>query len=379
MNLDREIPGGFHEETPARPGSSVQLTIDRDLQYEVQRILGLKMTAAKATLAAAVVLDVRTGEVLAQASYPFYNAADRSSSTSANWGDNATGLVVEPGSVHKGIVFAACLQEGTVKPGDTVLVGPYAIKGGTKYTDSHVINPPRPMTLPGVLAYSSNVGTIGLADKLGAEKLYEYQRAFGLGQPTGEGLPGESAGLVQPPANWSESSYGSIPIGHGVSVTPLQMAAVYAAIANGGVYVQPHLVKAIIAPDGKSTASKPATTRQVISAENATALRNMLEAVVTANDATGAAAAVANYRVSGKTGTGRLIQNGQPVPGDVASFVGMAPADAPRYVIAVFAHTPVGTGGAVASPAFSEMMAYTLRHYKVAPTGTKPPAFEIYG
>ena len=379
VDLDQEIPGGFHQETPARPGSTLQLTIDRDLQYEVQRILGVKMTAAKATVAAAVVLDVRTGEVLAQASYPFYNAADPSSSKQSDWGDAASGLVVEPGSVHKGVVFAACLQEGVVRPDDTVLVGPSVRKGDTTYTDTHPNPTPRLMTLPGVLAMSSNVGTIALADRLGAQKLYAYQRAFGLGDLTGEHLPGESPGLVQPPANWSASSYGSIPIGHGVSVTPLQMAAVYAAIANGGVYVTPHLVKAVIAPDATVTASKPAVTRQVISADNAAVLRTMLEAVVTVKDGTGGTAAVANYRVSGKTGTGKLIRDGKAVDGDVASFVGMAPADAPRYVIAVFAHTLGGNGGPVAGPAFSEMMSYTLRHFTVAPTGASVPTFRVYG
>jgi cell division protein FtsI (penicillin-binding protein 3) len=378
VNLDQEIPGGYHEETAARPGSSLQLTIDRDLQFEVQRILGVKMASQKATVGAAIVLDVRTGEVLAQASYPFYDAANPLTSKPSDRGDAATDWVIEPGSVHKGIVFAACLQEGTAKPDDSVLVGPSIVKGDTRYVDSHVQNVPTAMTLPGILALSSNVGTITLADKLGAQKLYEYQRAFGLGEPTGEGLPGEAPGLVQPPANWSPTSYGSIPIGHGVSVTPLQMAAVYAAIANGGLYVQPHLIKAVIAPDGTATPGKAPTTRQVISAENAANLRTMLEAVVALKEGTGHSAAVDNYRVSGKTGTGRLIQDGKPVEGEVASFVGMAPADAPRYVIAVFAHTPGGNGGAVAGPAFSEMMGYTLRHFKVAPTGSKVPPFHIY-
>jgi cell division protein FtsI (penicillin-binding protein 3) len=223
------------------------------------------------------------------------------------------------------------------------------------------------------------VGTITLADQLGPQKLYEYQRAFGLGDLTGAGLPGESAGLVQPPANWSADSHGSIPIGMGVSVTPLQMAAVYAAIANGGVWVQPHLVGAIIEPDGSRTPTAAAPTRQVISAENATALRSMLEAVVVAEDATGRTAAIKDYRVAGKTGTGKVVKDGFYTDGEVGSFIGMAPADAPRYVIAVFAHTPGGNGGVVAGPAFAEMMEQTLLHYRVAPTGTVPPTFSIYG
>src|SRR5262249_54378539 len=154
-----------------------------------------------------------------------------------------------------------------------VLVGPSITKGTTTYVDTHPQYTPRAMTLPGILAWSSNVGTITLADRLGADKLYQYQRAFGLGDPVDEGLPGESAGLVQPPANWSAESHGSIPIGMGVSVTPLQMTAVYAAIANGGLYVRPHLVQSIVAPDGTVTPATAAPTRRVISAENAAALR----------------------------------------------------------------------------------------------------------
>jgi cell division protein FtsI (penicillin-binding protein 3) len=378
VNLDREIPGGHHEETPARPGSSLQLTIDRDLQFEVQRILAARMLQVRARSGAAIVLDVHSGEVLAQASYPFFDAANPLNHKPEDRGDVATGMTVEPGSIHKAIVMAACLQEGVVTPGSSVLVPPSITKGGVRYRDTHTHGKPTRMTLTGILAWSSNLGTITLADLLGADKLYEYQRRFGLGEPTGEGLPGESAGLVQPPSNWSGSSYGSIPIGHGVSVTPLQMAAVYAAIANGGVWVQPHLVKAIVGPDGTVTDTTDAPTRQVISAENAAALRTMLEAVVRVPGATGLSAAIDDYRVAGKTGTGTVIRDGQPASGDVASFIGMAPADAPRFVIAVFAHTPAGNGGDVAGPAFAEMMEYALRHYKVAPTGTKPPKFSVY-
>jgi cell division protein FtsI (penicillin-binding protein 3) len=377
VDLDQEIPGGYHSETPARPGSSLVLTIDRDLQFEVQRILGARMSQVKATVGAAIVLDVRTGEVLAQASYPFFDAANPFASNPSDRGDNATGFVVEPGSVHKGVVFAACLQEGVVSPDDSIEVPATIKKGITTFTDTTSHASPS-LTLPGILAYSSNVGTIELADRVGADKLYAYQRAFGLGDKTGEGLPGESAGLVQPPANWSADSHGSIPIGHGVSVTPLQMAAVYAAIANGGTWVEPHLVKAIVAPDGTVTPTKPAATRQVISAQTAADLRTMLEAVVVAPGATGRSAAIKDYRVAGKTGTGRLIVDGNAVPGDVASFVGMAPADAPRYVVAIFTHTPGGEGGAVAAPAFADMMDFTLLHYAIAPTGSKPPTFRLY-
>jgi cell division protein FtsI (penicillin-binding protein 3) len=377
VDLDHEIPGGYNQTTPAKPGSSVELTIDRDLQFEVQRILGDKLRAVKADIGAAVVLDVRTGEVLAQASYPFYDAANPFAYKDSDRADNASGWVVEPGSVHKGIVFASCLQTGVVTPSTVIHIGPSVTKGDTTFTDTHY-HVTDNITLPGVLAYSSNIGTIAMADKVGAQNLYDFQRLFGLGSLTGENLPGESAGLVQPPSNWSDSSYGSIPIGHGVSVTPLQMAAVYATIANGGTYVQPHLLRSVVAPNGTATPAPAAPSHPVVSDQVASELRNMLEAVVDVPDATGHSAAVDSYRIAGKTGTGRLIVNGNPVAGDVASFVGMAPADAPRYVIAVFAHLPGESGGVVSSRAFSEMMAYTLLHYRVAPSGTKPPTFKLW-
>ena len=216
VNLDHEIPGGYHTETPARPGSSLQLTLDRDLQFEVQRILGAKMRQVNATVGSALVLDVRTGEVLALASYPFYDAANPFAYSDSVRGDVATGLTVDPGSVHKAVVFAAALQEHVITPTSTVLVPTSIRRGDTTFSDSHPHSKPTQMTLPGILAWSSNLGTITIADQLGAAKLYEYQRNFGFGEPTGIGLRGEASGLVQPPANWSEPSYGSIPIGMGV-------------------------------------------------------------------------------------------------------------------------------------------------------------------
>jgi cell division protein FtsI (penicillin-binding protein 3) len=233
------------------------------------------------------------------------------------------------------------------------------------------------ITLPGILAYSSDVGTITVASHMSPQTLYDYQRAFGLGSPTGEGMPGEASGLVQPPANWSGTSPGSIPIGLGVSVTPVQLAAVYATIANGGVYTPPQLVQATISPDGTEHPAAVPQSRRVLSTQNADILRQDLEAVVTVKGATGTRAAIPGYRVAGKTGTGLYVKDGKYAPGEVASFIGMAPADAPRFVIAVVAYTPAGNGGKVAAPAFQQMMQFALRHYRVPPTGTSPPTFAL--
>jgi cell division protein FtsI (penicillin-binding protein 3) len=378
-NLRAPIPGGYRLETPAQPGTSMRLTIDRDVQFETQRILKERMDAARALYAAAVVLDVQTGEVIAQASYPTYNADNWQASAVGDRQDVATSKVVEPGSVHKLIVLSAALQEGVIAPDSTVQIGPSVKKGDTVFDDTHPLPAGTRITLPGLMAYSSNVATIAIADQLGAQKLYDYQKLFGLGQPTGIGVPGESPGLVQPPENWSATSYGSIPVGHGVSVTALQMAAAYAAVANDGVWIQPHLVLDTVKPDGTVVPADPPQTRRVISAQNAAALRTIMEAVVSAEGATGRSAAVAGFRVAGKTGTGKEIVNGRISDDEVTSFIGMAPAEKPRYVIAVFAHTPKNSsGGAVAAPAFRQMMNYVLRRFEVLPSLSPPPQFTLY-
>ncbi|WP_233600954.1 peptidoglycan D,D-transpeptidase FtsI family protein, partial [Micromonospora solifontis] len=382
-DLAAPIPGGYSLTTPAKPGGSLELTIDRDLQFMTQRILSNQMAQTRGSVGAAVIIDVPTGEVLAQASYPGYNAADPGKVNSpSDREDAATSFIVDPGSIHKAITYGAALQEGVITPDTTFPVPNTIVKGGVPFRDTHPANG-RKMSIPGMLAFSSNVGTIEIADKLGRDRLIDYQKRFGLGQATGEGMPGEAPGRLLPADQWSGSSYGSVPIGHSVDATPLQMAAAYNAIANNGTYVQPHLIKSVIDANGKKKASPPPVTRSVLSPQNAAALRTMLEAVTTVDGpdgrATGLAAAVPGYRVAGKTGTGLRYDNGEQQPGEVGSFIGMAPAEHPRYVVAVFVWSPGGEGGAVAAPAFREMMGFTLRHYRVPPSATdRSPKFEVF-
>jgi cell division protein FtsI (penicillin-binding protein 3) len=375
--VGKEIPGGHRRETPARPGTSLQLTIHRDLQFEIQRILTRSAKQVNATIAAAVLIDVRAGEVLAQASHPPYNAAKPFDAKPVDREDVATSVVVDPGSVHKALIFGAALNEGLINADSTMKIGPAIRKGDTTFTDTQPHKQGTRVTMPGLLAYSSNVGTIALADLLTPRKVYDYQLKFGLGKATGVGVPGEASGRVLKPEQWNASSHGSIPIGHSVDVTPLQMAAAYAAIANDGTWIQPHLIKESISPDGVRTAAPPPQRRQVISPKAAADLRTMLEAVTTVERGTGTVAAIPGYRVAGKTGTGARVVDGKYVAGEVSSFVGMAPADNPRYVVAVFAHAPGNNGGDAVSSAFRDMMGFTLRHYQVPPTGTKPPKFVI--
>ncbi|MFG2042627.1 peptidoglycan D,D-transpeptidase FtsI family protein [Dactylosporangium sp. NPDC048998] len=377
-DLDKPLPDGYEELKPARPGSSVELTINADLQYSVQSTLGERMGALNAYFASAIVLDAHTMEVMAMASYPSFAPADLGRTPQEQWKDQCTATVFDPGSIHKAIVMGAALQEGIITPSSTITVNSKVKKGDTTYTDHPPQKDGTQMTIPGILALSSNVGTIAVADRLGKDKLYEYQKKFGLGERTGVGLPNESPGQLLPPDKWTGSSPGSIPIGNGVATTAMQMAAVYGAIANDGLWVQPTLVRKIIAPDG--TVSKPPAqqTRRVLDPQVAQELRTMLEGVTTLDDATGHQAAIPGYRIAGKTGTSKLPQNGGYADGDVVSFIGMAPAEAPRYVVAVIAHVPGGAGGSVAAPAFKEMMALTLSSFGVLPTGTEPPKLTIY-
>ncbi len=372
-----QIPGGFSETTEAKPGSSLCLTLDRDLQYMVQAKLAEAMEAVNGSTATAVVLEVGTSEVLAQASYPTYDVANWGESDPADRDDVATTFVVEPGSVHKAITFGAALQEGVISP-DTTLPVPNVVRlGGVPFTDTTKADGQR-MSLAGMMAHSSNVGTIAIADQLGPDRLIDYQKRFGLGEPTGVGLLGEASGALLPADEWSDSSYGSVPIGHSVDATAIQMAAVYATIANDGTYVAPRLVKEIVGPGGERTTPEAPTTREVLTPETAAELRTLMEAVTTVDGATGRAAAVSGYRVAGKTGTGWRLVDGQRQPGDVASFIGMAPAEKPRFVIAVFAHTPNGGGGDIAAPVFADLMRFTLQHYRVPPSQVPPPNFDVF-
>ncbi len=375
-DLSTQLPGGYDEVKPAHPGSSLELTIDRDLQYEVQHMLYAHMTASHADWGSAVVMDPHTGEVLAQATFPGFDADAWQNYPAADRLDAASHTIVDPGSVAKLITMSGALSEGVITPDTTVTIGPTITKGGVQFHDDEPQAPGTKITIPGILAMSSNVGTITVAGKLGAANLYKYQKLLGFGQSTNEGLPGEADGLLRPPSQWSGSSYGSIPIGMGISVTPLQMTAAYAAIANDGVWIQPHLVKATVAANGAVTPAKAPATHEAVTPVVAGQLRTLFEAVTDPNipHATGKNAAVTGYLVSGKTGT----SNSPYATGTVVSFVGMAPADNPKYVIGVFAHVnDAGSGGGVAGPTFHDMMTFTLQHYAVPPTGAKEPTFRV--
>ncbi|MHA6795326.1 peptidoglycan D,D-transpeptidase FtsI family protein [Pseudonocardia bannensis] len=369
------IPGSIRAERPATPGSDVQLTLDSDLQYSVQRQLGDYVTRTGAKGGSAVVLDAATGEVLALANGATFDPSNLAGADNKLLGNAAVSNPFEPGSVNKIVTMAAALEYGLANPED-VLAVPGSIKVADRTVNDAWKHGVENYTLTGVLAKSSNVGTIMMAQKVGEDRFADMLTRFGLGQRTGVGLPGESAGRVPARESWSGSTFGNLPIGQGLSMTVLQMAGMYQAVANDGVRIPPRIVSATIGPDGARTPSPAPEPVRVISPETAQKLRTMLTAVT--QDArgqrgTGPAAAVPGYQVSGKTGTAQQVD---PSCGCYAkstywiTFAGMLPAQDPRYVIGIMLDAP--QGGTSAAPLFHDIASYLAQREQI-PVSTEPP------
>ena len=374
------IPSGIDESTPATDGDSVTLTLDQDLQYVTEQRLGEACTDGATTRASAVVLDVKTGQVVAMGSCPGYDPGNYGATDPELLGNPLVSDVFEPGSVMKAVTMSAALEEGVAEPDTVLSVNGHIQAGDRVVTDAHD-HAPIDWTVTGVLAKSSNVGTIMLAREVGDEKLEQYLRAFGLGSTTGIELPGESAGILQDSADWSGVRAANIAIGQGVSVTTLQMASIYQAIANDGVRIEPRIVESVTSPDGRvADAPEPASNR-VISATTAEKLAYMLEAVV-GPKGTAPLGQIEGFRVAGKTGTAQRANpecNCYAGGGYVTTFVGFAPADDPQYVVAVDLERPTSSaeGGQVAAPVFADIMRYALTADAVVPSGTPRPDFVL--
>jgi cell division protein FtsI (penicillin-binding protein 3) len=348
-----------------REGRDVHLTIDHNIQANAENVLRQTVKQWGAASASAVVLDPRSGEILALAVAPSYDANAFGTVPPARSRNRAVTDPYEPGSTFKLITVAGVLSEGLVSP-STAFTLPYRLQVADRWIrDSHE-RATQQMTVSEILALSSNVGTVTLAQMLGERKLASWIDTFGFGRPAGIAFPGESPGIVLPVDDWSGSSIGNIPIGQGIAVTPVQMAAAYAAIANGGMLVQPHLVSRI---DGAKP-NPPERTR-VVSEPIAKTLVSMLRGVVH-DGGTGTLAGVRGYQVAGKTGT---AQKPDPQRGGysdsryVASFVGFVPASDPRLVILVNVDEPRGSiwGGVVAAPAFQQIANFGLQYLEVPP------------
>jgi cell division protein FtsI (penicillin-binding protein 3) len=363
----RTIPAGRHQVDPALPGDDLILTIDRNLQYAVENILSRQVGATGAKGGIAIVTNPRTGEVLALANEETDPATGVVGNTTKNAAvtDN-----YEPGSVNKVITLAAALEEGLVTP-DQVIEVPSSLQvADHTYNDSH----PGNLTVTEVLSKSSNVGTIKIAQELGTERLHEYLGRFGFGQPTGLDLPHEVSGSVPDLDGWSGTSIGSIPIGHGISVTAMQMLFAYNVIANDGVYVPPTLVSATRDAAGERHPSARGESRRVVSPTTASQMRAMLTEVIA--NGTGEAAAIDGYVAAGKTGTARKPQPGggyEDAAGNyhhISTFAGFLPADDPQLSIIVVIDEPTTSPYAsqTAAPAFKEIGRYAARTMAVAPS-----------
>ncbi|GGV37817.1 cell division protein [Streptomyces pilosus] len=383
----RLVPtAGGATETPAVPGSDVELTIHRDIQWAAQNAISEQVEKSAADRGYVIVQDTRTGEVLAMANAPGFDPNDLSEADPGALGNAAVQDAFEPGSTAKVLSMAAVLEENAATPGTHVVV-PNRLHRGDRLFKDDVDHPTWYLTLNGVLAKSSNIGTILATGQLGKNQaaankvLYDYLRRFGLGSHSGLGFPGETRGILAPPDAWSTSQQYTIPFGQGVSVNAMQAASVYSTIANGGVRIEPTLVRGSKEPDGRFTpAPKPKETR-VVSEKTAKTLARMLESVVDDEEGTGTKARIPGYRVAGKTGTANRVDPATgKYHGYTSSFAGFAPADKPRITVyCVIQNATEGSyfGGQICGPVYKQVMEFALKTLQVPPTGAAPAALPV--
>lgn len=373
QGTDVVIPGSERDLQEAVPGSDLELTIDSDVQYQVQTMLADYVRKAHAEGGSAVVLDSETGEVYALANDKTFDPTDPSTLTPELMNNVAVTTPFEPGSVHKVVTAAAAIENGLVTP-ESVRKVPGSMRVADHTVHDAWSHGTEPFTVTGIFAKSSNVGTLMLAQEVGPDRYMDMLHRFGLGERTGIGLPGESAGYVPPRSQWSGTTFGNLPIGQGLSMTLVQMTSMYQAIANGGKRVEPRIVAAKITPDGTRVPEPAPRTTQVVSPQTAEAVKNMLRAVTQdggpAFRGTAPSAALEGYQISGKTGTGQQVD---PDTGAYSNrlynitFAGILPADNPRFVIGIRLDAPDTTlpAGSSAAPLFHDIAASLAQRYQI--------------
>ncbi|WP_432128690.1 peptidoglycan D,D-transpeptidase FtsI family protein [Streptomyces sp. bgisy082] len=382
----RQVPTAGSRGTPAVPGAGIELTIDRDIQWAAQQAITEQVRKSKADRGYVVVQDTRTGEVLAMANAPGFDPNDLSAANAAAMGNAALQDAYEPGSTSKVMSMAAVLEEGKAAP-DTHVTVPNRLHRGDRLFKDDIDHPTWYLTLNGVLAKSSNIGTILATGRLGAtqaesnEVLHSYLRRFGIGSPTGLGYPGETPGILAKPKDWSTSQQYTIPFGQGLSVNAMQAASVYSTVANGGVRIAPTLVRGTKGPDGRFTPAPRPEESRVVSEKTARTLATMMESVVDDEEGTGTRAAIPGYRVAGKTGTANRVdpELGR-YKGYTASFAGFAPADQPRVTVYCAIQNPTkGSyfGGQICGPIYKKVMEFALKTLHIAPTGSDPARLPV--
>jgi len=376
VGAGNRIPLGENTETKPVDGKNLTLTIDRDVQWYAQRVLRTAVQGARAQSGAAIALDTRTGEILALADYPSYDANKPGEADKNDLGSRALSDVYEPGSVEKVLTMSGLLDKGLVTPRTRVRV-PKQLPVADRVIHDYFPHDTIRLTLAGVIAKSSNIGTVLAARQYQPGQLWKYLDLFGLGHRTDIGMPGETRGLLPNPDTWTQLTQATASFGQGISVNALQMATAVNAVANGGELITPSLIKGrAVTSTGDEVGTDVATRRRVISAAAAEKVSKMMEMVTTEGAGTAPAAGIAGYRVAGKTGTAQQVgENCGCYDGSLAvSFAGFAPADSPRFTVYVVIQKPQGTasGGGTAGPVFRKIMTYLLQKYAVPPTGTTP-------
>ena len=370
------IPGSQQVQVEAKSGTSIRLTIDRDVQWVAQNAINQAVTSSRAKSGTVVVMDPKTGHILAQASAPTFDPNNSKSITLEKLNNPSVQEVFEPGSTGKVITVAAALEEKKIRP-DTIFTIPYSMKIYDRTFSDHEKHPTVKMTTTKMLAVSSNTGSIQVGQMLGKNTLYDYLRKFGIGESTNSKLPGESAGILHPVKDWSGVSLPTISFGQGYSLTAMQATSVFATIANNGVRVNPTILAGVVDQSGRYTPAKTNEGLRVLSDQTAAEMRLMMEGVVSSTG-TAPSAAIDGYRVAGKTGTAqRYNTRCGCYSGYTASFIGFAPADEPKFVISVTIQDPKGLhwGGLLAGPVFKKVMSFVLQNERVKPT---PAAENIF-
>ncbi len=366
------IPSGVDHTIPAVQGQSMQLTIDRDLQYYAQTQVSAAVAASRAQFGMAVVLDVRTMQVKAMVTTPTVDPAAPLKVPAGSRGNANLDFVYEPGSVEKLLTMATLFDRGLAGPTTAVTVPPTLTVGGVTIHDD-VAHGTWHLTAAGVVARSSNIGAAQLSSRLPAATLHQYLASFGYGSKTGTGVDaGESAGILPALRDWKPYTKPEIAYGQSVSVTSLQVAAAVASLFNGGVYRAPTVVAGTIGPGGVLVPAAAAPAHRVVGARAAAEVVNVMQQV-TQPGGTAPGAAIPGYVVAGKTGTAQYAENGA-YHGYTTSFIGAAPADRPRYLVYVVIQKPrLGqTGVSTAMPAWRQIMTYLLTTGHLAPTGARP-------
>jgi cell division protein FtsI (penicillin-binding protein 3) len=367
------------DQTNPVAGQSVQLTIDQDLQWKAETLLADQVRKTKSLSGTAVVMDVKTGNLLALAAAPTFDPSNYGKAAPTSLVNQALAGIYEPGSTSKVMTASAALEEGVVTPSTPVTVPGTLHRADRIFHDAESHGTER-LTFAGVLAKSSNIGTIEVGERISPQTMWGYLNKFGVGQPTGLEFPGESAGILANYKDWNGSQRYTVLFGQGLSVNAVQAAGVFQTIANGGLRMPPRLVDSYVSPSGQVTTTAPSTGVRVISPEVAAEVRTMLEGVVS-SEGTAPAAKIPGYRVAGKTGTAqRFDPTCGCYRGFTASFIGMAPADNPRLIVAVTLQRPINGhfGGSLAAPIFQQIMSYALARLDIPPTGTKSPKVRLY-